>query len=174
MGNQFEVVFDDAPLSMYIVEAITVPTDSMEVERDAVRNRIKVLSYTASDTISMVFPESIAMEGHYFYKDWLAKFYNKKEKVFVSGKEGKKKNASILLYGTTALGTVPLHKVNLIGLVPKNITGLDLDWSNPDPNKRTLEMAFEEIDIDTIVPRSDLKTAWNKVSGTDSVVGAVG
>jgi hypothetical protein len=160
-NNLFEINIVGAEPAKLFAEKINLPTDSLDLEYDNMTGQGKVKGYSRSNELGITFHEPWTLNTQYFFHDWLAAFYNRTTKTWKTGAEGKKRDAIVFIQAfSTRNGNLEnTHQVTIQGMIPKNISDLELTWDSGDRTTREITFMYDDIVFE---PLSSLQSYWHK------------
>lgn len=127
--------------------ATAIKFDGMKFEfhdQHGLTKESNIKKVTNISEVTLTWKEDSRLAMFNYHRSWGARFYNRKTDSFVSGTVGKKRTASVSILNMrdtlqfnnyeadneTGVGSRTPHKLRLIGLIPKDIPGLNLDYNS--------------------------------------------
>lgn len=124
------------------------------------------------DTITITWHETHEMHVWNYHRAWLGQFYDRSRDMFISGAAGKKRRAEIIIntispqtintladhprYNEGVEETSPnsdiQHRIELRGMIPTAVPGVDLGWDQTPPATSTRQITYH---VDRILYRAN-------------------
>lgn len=148
----------DATLRCYSYD---IPAASLELDRNEFLKENYVKSYKVPYEISIAWMEDKDLKVWNYHQQWLANFYNRSADQYITGAEGKKRFARIIIQSfedpTTTKFNPQLkttHSIEIHGMIPTAIPPLKGSWDD-DASRSTFTIKYQ---TDRIVYRSGAST----------------
>lgn len=148
--NLFEVSFVDPIGSNFNTtlhcSRISIPNASLTLSRHSAMKYFTLDGYAPIDEISITWREDSTYAVHKFHKKWFAKFYDEEYQCYISDKipgdpnSGRLRDAKITLQKSVADSSElkKAYELQLFGLIPCFVPGLELDWAKPGATEYTI------------------------------------
>ena len=145
-----------------------LPAPALTLKRDPLNKQFYVSKYNIAETVSITWQENQKLEVWNYHQNWLRQFYLREKDWYISGHDGKKKNAHITVqqyvgYGAEEPSSLnpdlkDIFTIRLIGLIPQSIPPLHGDWNQDASNSMNLVIKYY-VDYIAITQGDDNGTA---------------